>query len=416
MDIYNHEAPAFTNWVIANNFLREPFVVVDIGVQGGEHPRWERLGALVHLHGFDAIQEVIDGLKAAHAGRKNRSYYALALGNEDGQREFFVSADTYGSSFFSSDRSQSGKQNGISLGSRTVEIRRLDTLFASGILPPADYIKLDCEGFEPEILRGAKAYLAHSGAVCVTVETNFGVSPVFPRTPFAEINDLLVEHRLLVFDLNAVRAPRASYTAARAAQPWPAPDPMVDVPDLDVGRPGTFDFVFCRDFVHELTSPQSYAIGGPMPPPTTDQLIKAMINFELHGLMDCAVDIAAHFRAKLAERFDVDLAIKLLLRRPPQTRNTAEITSALGMIGVLRQQVGEWQAQTRGSTSQLCDRDARMNDQDARMKDQDARMRDQDARMRDQDTKLRSVRFLAKALARELRARVRQRLGGKQAP
>src|SRR5262245_30963656 len=153
MDIYNHEAPAFTNWVIANNFLREPFVVVDIGVQGGEHPRWERLGALVHLHGFDAIQEVIDGLKAAHAGGKNRSYYALALGNEDGQREFFVSADTYGSSFFSSDRSQSGKQNGISLGSRTVEIRRLDTLFASGTLPPADYIKLDCEGFEPEVLR-----------------------------------------------------------------------------------------------------------------------------------------------------------------------------------------------------------------------------------------------------------------------
>ena len=43
-------------------------------------------------------------------------------------------------------------------------------------------------------------------------------------------------------------------------------------------------------------------------------------------------------------------------------------------------------------------------------------MKDQDARMRDQDTKLRSVRFLAKALARELRARVRQRLGGKQAP
>jgi len=312
-------------------------------------------------------------------GQATRSYYALALGNEDGQREFYVGADTYSSSFFSADRAQTGRQNGISLGSRRVDIRRLDSLFADGTLPPADYIKIDCEGFEPEVLRGGKAYLARSNVLCVTVETNFGVSPVYPRTPFADINDLLVAHRLLVFDLIGVRTARPSYAAARTASPWPVPDAMTDVPDLQVGQPGTFDFLFCRDLVREQTNSDGYVSAHSVPPPTPDKLIKSMINFELHGLMDCAVDIAEHFRPVLAPRLDVDLAIRLLLRRPPQTRYIPEVANAMAMIDELRQQVV--QSLVRAHTA---------------------------------DLKLISVRFLAKALVREIAARVRTRLGGKK--
>src|SRR5437588_6653556 len=113
MDLYNHEQPSFTRWVVANKLLREPFVIVDVGVQGGEHPRWQHLGEFAHVHGFDAIREVVDGLNAARGGQATRSYYALALGNEDGQRDFHVAADTYGSSFFSADQSQGGERNGI---------------------------------------------------------------------------------------------------------------------------------------------------------------------------------------------------------------------------------------------------------------------------------------------------------------
>src|SRR5215470_2540602 len=146
MDLYSHAEPSFTQWVVANKLLHDPFVVVDVGVQGGEHPRWEHLGVFAHIHGFDAIHEVIDGLKAAHRERPTRSYYAMGLGNEDGQRDFHVAGQPYESSFFTPDRFQTGERNGIVLGSRTVDIRRLDSLFADGMLPPADFLKLDCEG------------------------------------------------------------------------------------------------------------------------------------------------------------------------------------------------------------------------------------------------------------------------------
>ena len=165
MDLYwnrdmSDEAPPFTAWVVAERLLREPFVVVDVGVQGGEHPRWKNLGEFAHVYGFDPIDEVIAGLIAARGDRPNRSYRTLAIGNEDGQRAFHVSADTFGSSFFSAGPPQSGEHKGILLGSRNVEIRRLDSLFAAGELPAADYIKVDCEGFDPEVLRGARSYLA----------------------------------------------------------------------------------------------------------------------------------------------------------------------------------------------------------------------------------------------------------------
>jgi FkbM family methyltransferase len=324
MDLYNHPNPPFTKWVVAERLLHEPFVVIDVGCQGGEHPRWKHLGDLVDFYGFDAISEVVEGLKRENAGRKNRSYFNIGLGNEDGRRRFFVHADAFSSSFYGAGDGAEGNTSGITRGSREVDIRKLDTLFAEKRIPAADYIKLDCEGFEPEILTGARSYLAKSGILCVTAETNFGTSPVYLRTHFQAINEILIEHRLLVFDLNFVHTPRATYTEALTK------------------RPTTFDFVFCRDFVAEKDHPHHFFdLRSEEPEPPVDKIIKAMINFELHGLMDCAVDLAARFREKLQERLDVDEAVELLLAPAPYPRNTADVISCLNMITQLRKRVDE---------------------------------------------------------------------------
>jgi hypothetical protein len=216
----------------------------------------------------------------------------------------------------------------------------LDTLFASGALPRADYIKLDCEWFEPEVLRGARHYLAASGPVCITSESGFNPMPMFPCGHLQAINELLAEHRLVVRDINVVRVARESYRRARAATPLPEPDPMADVPDLDVGPPEVLDVVFCRDFVAERATPDRYRFQGvPEGPPTVDQLIKAMVNFELHGLMDCAFEILTAFRRELEGRLDVGKAADLLLMKPPHPRNTTDMVNCLKMVATLRTQV-----------------------------------------------------------------------------
>src|SRR2546427_5706588 len=115
---------------------------------------------------------------------------------------------------------------------KKVPITRLDTLFAKGIIPPADHIKIDCDGHDPEVIRGARRYLAQSNVVCVIIETAFTVSPPYPRSHFVAVSHGLTAHLLLVFDLALMRTAPPRYRAAPARHPWPAPDPMKDVPDL----------------------------------------------------------------------------------------------------------------------------------------------------------------------------------------
>jgi len=68
------------------------------------------------------------------------------------------------------------------------------------------------------------------------------------------------------------------------------------------------------NFAAERRTPDHFRRDDILPrPASADIVIKSMINFELHGLVDCAVELAETFRDLLAPRFNVDDAIGLLL-------------------------------------------------------------------------------------------------------
>jgi FkbM family methyltransferase len=225
MDLYHHTNPPFTKWVVDNRLLADKFTVIDVGCQGGPHPRWKALGDFVEFHGFDPITEVIDRLDYEYRSQSNYYFHSMALGNQDGQREFYVKADSFSSSFYPPSDSaliDDLHRNGVRCGARTVEISKLDTLSRKGRIPLADYIKIDCEGFESEVLLGGKQYLGASAALCITVETNFHTSPEYPYTHFSTLNELLLPYGLCVFDLSYVRPPCPNYAATLSG----APDPL----------------------------------------------------------------------------------------------------------------------------------------------------------------------------------------------
>jgi hypothetical protein len=89
MDLYHHDQVPFTCWVISEGLLHEPFVVVDVGVQGGEHPRWGLLGEQVRVYGFDAISEAIDRITAAGI-HPHQVFHAIALRTQDSERTVFL--------------------------------------------------------------------------------------------------------------------------------------------------------------------------------------------------------------------------------------------------------------------------------------------------------------------------------------
>jgi FkbM family methyltransferase len=313
MDLaFNAEAP-FTRWIIATGALQEPFTVVDVGVQGGESVRWHLLSDHLIVHGFDPIVEVIETLRRQNAYRSNHTYHWLAIGNEDGEREFYVNAaDPYSSSFFPQSPGRFRPDGAWIEQPRRVSVRRLDSLLADGTIPQADFLKVDVEGFEQDVFLGANELLRST--IGIETESNFGISPIYPKSHFVTLHDMLLQHRFLVFDLNFNRIPRAAFQLALQRRGL---DPITD--QESIGKPATLVVLLCRDFIAETDEPHHYA-APPSPPPATDALLKAMVIYELHGLSDIALDTAKRFNDQLGTRLDVEEAMTLLADvncRPP---------------------------------------------------------------------------------------------------
>jgi FkbM family methyltransferase len=298
MDLFFNENPRFAKWLVDSGGLREPFVVIDVGVQGGENPRWRFLGDHLIVHGFDAIKEAVDELAGKNKAG-NKTFHWLAIGDEDGERKFFYKpSNPTNSSFY--------EVSGSDVQSRTVPVRRLDTLLRDGIIPRADFLKVDVEGFEKDVFCGASDLLG-AGVLGIECETNFRTSIVYPESHFGLIHGTVLRYGLVLFDLNCNRIPRAAYQQARRRRNLPA------LPPEGCGMPATFNVLFCRELAAERDDSLYYS--RMPPPPSVDQVLKAMAIYELHGFNDVALETAVAFTKELGHRIDVERAIDLLCRQ-----------------------------------------------------------------------------------------------------
>jgi FkbM family methyltransferase len=253
-------------FIAKSGALDDTFVLVDVGVRGGIHPRWLPLEPAMQVYGFDAIAEVV-------APNARHHYFKLALGDYDGECALHVPANLY-EVRVSAD------------GTGKAPIARLDTLWAKGLLPPADFIKIDCEDYEPQVLAGAAAYLKASNLLGADIESHFHVRPTLPHSHFAAINAILIERRLRVADLVLSRATQPN-------RPWN----------------GTSNVLFSRHLVDERNAA---ARGDANPSPST--ILKTIAIFDVYGLIGPAAALTREFRDVIAPKIDPDaLHNKLLL-------------------------------------------------------------------------------------------------------
>ncbi len=141
--------------------VRPGFVAYDIGAWHGFFAGLMAARGARETHVFEPLPENAD--RIARLVRLNPRFdirlHQCALGNDDGQIELLVMAQTsmakISSSAFQADAAADRRLQ--------VELARIDTLVARGEIAPPDVIKMDVEGAEALVLRGATAVLEKYG-------------------------------------------------------------------------------------------------------------------------------------------------------------------------------------------------------------------------------------------------------------
>ena len=265
--------------------LEKPFALLDIGVQGGIQTHWRALQPALEVHGFDALEEEIMALRSLAA--PGHWYHAIALGGTDEERDLHIPKVRCSASLYRQGSSAYAVDSGVTKSEeiRRVQVRRLDTLHEQQIIDRADFIKIDCEGAEPEILNGAPEFLARCGILGAEIETSFNASPILPDTHFCAIQRPLLRAGLVMQDLAFDRIPYASFDQ-RARERGTAADQL-----KTRARPATFNVLFTRN-------PADWA------PKSADEVIKLAAIFELYGLNDSAYETLSRFRELLPQAID----------------------------------------------------------------------------------------------------------------
>jgi FkbM family methyltransferase len=271
--------------------------LIDVGVRGGIGEHWLHFGDHLHAWGFDPLyEEGVGPLIEANKHPERMHYLNLGLADEDGSRPFKFYADNPSSSHFVATNGT----DAVDESWQMVTIRRLDSLVSDGTIGAIDFMKMDAETYEVEILRGALHFFATSGIFGVESETHFLRTQRNPRSHFVELYEQLAPYRFSAYDAGPHRVPRPPLVHGF---PQEAEDGKYVF--RPTGRAWIFDFLFLHESFDDAAQQKEISV---------DRLIKMIATAKTYGLQDVGLDILFVNQERLGRRFDVEEAADWLVR------------------------------------------------------------------------------------------------------
>jgi FkbM family methyltransferase len=185
-------------------YERHPLVLVDVGARGGLRDHWIPAKRHLRLIGFEPDDREYQNLvREAEAQHGAVTFFDQALHDRRGPVRLRVTRNPALTSFFEPNRAfidafpEADRFDIVS----EVEVQAgpLDDLFDAHHINDVDFLKVDTQGSELSIIRGASRILAGSG-VGVEVEAEF--TPLYKGQPlFADVDSALRSLGYSLFDL-----------------------------------------------------------------------------------------------------------------------------------------------------------------------------------------------------------------------
>jgi FkbM family methyltransferase len=154
--------------------LERPVVAVDVGSRDGVRPAWRALHPNALLIGFDPDPLECARLNAAAGDPARERYEPFALGAESGAGLLHLTRDPQSSSLYEPNEATLRRYPELwrhePVGRKTVQLSSIDDWSASAAVTGIDVIKVDVQGAELDVLRGARRMLSSARIVETEVE------------------------------------------------------------------------------------------------------------------------------------------------------------------------------------------------------------------------------------------------------
>jgi hypothetical protein len=283
----------------AGVFDRDPFVLIDAGCRGGIEKCWRRFGQTLIAHAFDPVIEECERLAAAETF-PNVHYHAAFLGLPASDPFAARSAATCEPlnpwSRLSTSRAISILSEPVSAAGPQDAPRRLADETRIGIaefaaneaLPPVDFVKIDVDGADYEVLRSAEPLLRAGQVLGISIEVNYWGAQRHTANTFHNIDRYLRGEGFALFALDWRPYSRVDLPAPFLKR-FPA--------QTAFGAPLQGDAVYFRD----LAAPHQHELAASLP---AAALPKLAAMYEVFGLPDCAAEIINTFRDRFGPPLD----------------------------------------------------------------------------------------------------------------
>lgn len=275
-------------------------VMVDIGSRGGVRPEWQPVEAISEFVGFDADE--------AECARLNRLYprtktFPVALDAESGWRTFFTTESPACGGFrrtnaLHNERFPNYINNRVT-GEIRIKTSSFDDWAASAAYERFDFIKLDTEGSEIEVLRGASQSIHAKKILGVLTEVWFEPDIKEGRGyGFAALDDHLRRDGFRLFDIQVSRYPRIAMPVGALGLVRQSTDPsgelQVTAAPLRTawGQVMTGDLLYFRDPIAERNSASEDASAFW----DRDTVLRYLVLLDLYNYQDVALEMLSFFR------------------------------------------------------------------------------------------------------------------------
>jgi FkbM family methyltransferase len=286
----NNDSPELTRALVTRRvFADDPLFVVDVGASGGIDSYWREFGDQFRAVGFDPLVAEVDRLNAG-AGAGVRYEAAWVTCREPGvwngvpstqffQRTSAVCAAEVAGLDYAREHFNAGAP--IELSTERIV---LDEHFDPDDRKAIDFLKVDTDGGDFDVLRGAEEILRDGQMLGLAVEAQFHGPVASDANLFSNVDRYLRGFGFGLFDLEVNRYSRAALPAAFA----------LDIPAQTVtGQISWGEAIYFRD----LGDPDYEATWRFEPSPT--DVHKLMCLFEIFGLPDCSAELVLKYGERL---------------------------------------------------------------------------------------------------------------------